>query len=572
MTEKRWIYPQPEEAVCQALYRQLGIRPVYCRLLANRGIRTFGEAKTFFRPDLSQLHDPYRMKDMRKAVQRIDRAVRTGEKILVYGDYDVDGTTAVAALLSFLQDQVPQLNAAFYIPDRHEEGYGLSRKGITQAKEGDFSLIIALDCGVKAVEQITYARSLDLDVIVCDHHLPGETLPPVHALLNPKQQACNYPYKALSGCGIGFKLMQALAIHWQLPPETALHYLDLVAISIGADIVSLSGENRVLASLGLQKINTRPLPAVSALLTISRLSGPILLKDLIFRVAPPINAAGRMGDAKTAVALLMEKDPEQAAVRAEALHALNARRKSLDKAVTAEVARRLSADKQLARRKTTVLHGADWHKGVIGITASRIMETYYRPTVILSGADGMLSGSARSVKGFDIYNALKACAHLLERFGGHALAAGVTLSAEQLTAFSEKFEEVVAGTIDPELLVPEIAIEGTLTFDDLTESFYNMLQQFEPFGPDNKQPVFALEQVSDNGYSRLLQSRHIRFELIHPAFPGRSFTGIGFNLAEKFDLVASGRPFDLCFSLEKSDFSGRSPLQLRVLDLREAKG
>lgn len=567
---KHWVYNKQDETICSTLYAQLQIRPLYCNLLVNRGIRTFAQAKAFFRPELRHLHDPYLMKDMEKAVRRIDRAIQRGEKILVYGDYDVDGTTAVAVVLSFLLEQFPLVDSDFYIPDRYEEGYGLSMQGIAHAKENAFSLIIALDCGVKATTQIAYARSLGIDVIVCDHHLPGDTLPPAHALLNPKQQGCTYPYQSLSGCGIGFKLIQALATRRHLSPEMALRYLDLVATSIGADMVPVNGENRVLASLGLKKINTDPLPAIRALTTLNRCGEPVLLKTLNFVVAPLLNAAGRMEDAKTAVKLLMEKNPEKALERAKELQALNVRRKSLDKAVTAEIADRLCTDKQLAKRSTTVLFAPHWHKGVLGITASRIMETYYRPTVILSGADDRITGSARSVKGFNIYNALTACAHLLESFGGHSFAAGITLQAEKLPAFAEKFEEIVANTLDPALLIQDIEIEGTLTFDDLTEPFYNMLQQFEPHGPENKQPVFLLEKVRDNGYSRLLQSRHIRFELIHPAFPGRSFTGIGFNLAAKFELVASGKPFDLCFSLEKSDFSGKSPLQLLVLDLKES--
>lgn len=571
MTKKRWIFTTPDEPLCRQLHLQLKIRPVYCRMLASRGIRTFEEAKSFFRPEPGHLHDPWAMKDMEKAVHRINKAVQAGEKVLIYGDYDVDGTTAVATVLAFLQTRVPRLQTDFYIPDRYDEGYGISKKGIDFAKAGQYTLIIALDCGVKAIEQITYAQSLGIDVIVCDHHLPGETLPPVYALLNPKQKDCTYPYKELSGCGIGFKLICALAAHWQMPQETAMEYLDLVMTSIAADIVPLTGENRVLAFLGLKKLNTNPLPALKALIDISRANGDLLLRDVIFMIAPRVNAAGRLGDAKMAVQLFIEKDPKKMATLAKELHQLNDRRKSLDKAMAADILHQIEADHTLSRRKTTVVFNPDWHKGVLGITASRIMDTYYRPTIILSGKNGNISGSARSVRGFNIYNALQECAPLLERFGGHFYAAGMTLKPENLEAFSQQFEEVVAHSISPEMLTPEIEIDAEVTFSELTDSFYKVLQQFEPFGPENRQPVFLLRGVKDNGYSQLIQSRHIRFEIIQPGNPNRSFAGIGFNMAEKFDLVASGNLFDICFSLEKNNFSGKSRLQLQVLDMKASK-
>ncbi len=557
--------------LCHHLQEVLGIRPVYCRILANRGIHDFREARAFFRPKVSHLHDPWLLKGMEKAVERIDEALQKEEKILVYGDYDVDGTTAVGMVFSFLKNKMSPAKMAYYIPDRYKEGYGISKKGVDYAYKQGFTLIIALDCGVKAVEQITYARSLGLDFIICDHHLPGEKPPPAYALLNPKQKQCPYPYKELSGCGIGFKLICALVQYWGLPSESAFQYLDLVATSIAADIVPLTGENRTLAFLGLKKINTHPLPALQALIEVSDIKKELNLRDVVFMLAPRINAAGRMGDARNAVQLFIETKPEKAALLAKKLHEMNAERKKLEKAITTEILNRIKRDQNFSRQKTTVLYAPDWHKGVIGITASRIMETHYRPTVILSGAEGRVSGSARSVRGFNIYNALEECKDLLERFGGHFFAAGVSLKPEHIETFSQKFEEVVSEKIDPDLLIPEVNIDAELNLADLSEKFYTMLCRFEPFGPENPQPVFLLKGARDNGFSKLIGSNHIRFELLHPSCPERSFVGIGFNLAEKFDLVASGQPFDLCFSLEKNEFAGRSDIQLNVHDIRKTE-
>ncbi len=566
--EKRWTLTQTNEQQCLRLHEGLGIRPIYCQLLIQRGIHTFEEAKAFFRPHQNTLPDPFEMKGMKKAVTRIEKAINEKENILVYGDYDVDGTTAIATVYSFLHKQYPLLSIDYYAPDRYKEGYGLSKTGIDYAQSQKIHLLIVLDCGIKANKEIAYAQSLGIDVIVCDHHLPGEQLPEAYALLNPKQKSCPYPYKELSGCGIGFKLICALAQHLRKSKETAFRYLDLVATSTAADIVPMTQENRTLTYLGLKKINEHPLPAIKALITVSRLQLPINIKDVLFMIAPRINAAGRLKHARLAIDLLVEEDEEKALSLAQELQALNDERKSLDKEISEEILNKIAHSSVLQKRKTTVMFGKQWHKGVIGIAASRVMETHYKPTVIFSQHKGKVTGSARSVKGFNIYKALKACSPFMDSFGGHQFAAGMTLKPKTFEAFSEKFEEIVASSIPPEMLIPEIKIDAEITFGDITEKFYQLLAQFEPFGPENEYPVFLLRGVKDNGYSKILKTKHIRFEIIHSACPGKTLTGIGFNLAHKFDIIASGIPFNLCFHLEKNNFNGQSKLQLRVIDLK----
>lgn len=544
-------------------------------MLLQRGIRTFDEARTFFRPQITHLHDPWLMKGMHKAVERIDQAVKNQEKILIYGDYDVDGTTAVATVYSFMREYINYKNPdakllEFYIPNRYREGYGISKEGINYAKKNHFSLMIALDCGIKAVDKIKYAHSLGLDVIVCDHHLPDHELPPAYAILNPKQPQCAYPYKELSGCGIGFKLITALAQHWQLPEKTVENYLDLVATSIAADIVPMTGENRVLVYYGLKKVNTSPRHGIEALARLSGLKKTMRVSDLVFMIAPRINAAGRMDDAHKAVHLFIEKDPDQAMAFAEMLHQDNADRKDLDKSMTEEILSMIEENVTLTARKTTVLFNPDWHKGVIGIVASRVMETYYRPTIILTKSNEQVSGSARSVKGFNIYQALDQCVGLLENYGGHFYAAGMTLKPEMVESFIEKFEEVVAGSIDPDMLIPVIQINASVRLQDLTPEFFKMIQQFEPFGPGNMPPVFQASNVYDNGYSKIIRMKHIRFEIKQNNAEdcNETLTGIGFNMAHKFDLVASGKPFDICFTLDENEWNGKISLQLRILDIR----
>ncbi len=566
---KRWVLNKANKQQAEKLQSILKIRSVYCNILTSRGINSFKEAKDFFRPQLNQLHAPAEMKDMAKAVTRINDSLSSQEKILIYGDYDVDGTTAVATVYSFLQEQQPTLSLDFYIPDRYKEGYGISKKGIDYAAKQGIRLLIVLDCGIKAIKQIDYAYSLGIDVIICDHHLPGENLPSAHAILNPKQSDCSYPYKELSGCGLGFKLISALAEDWQLPQKTAFKYLDLVTTSIAADIVPVTGENRVLAFWGLKKLNKNPLPSMKALLEVSGLQSPISIKDVAFMIAPRINAAGRLKHAQMAVNLLIEQHPDKAKQIALELHKLNDERKKLDKNTTEEIIASIQSNSKLKNRKTTVMFQANWHKGVIGIAASKVMETFYRPTIIFSEHEGEITGSARSVKGFNIYNAIKACAQTMERYGGHAFAAGMTLKPNQFELFSQLFEKEVNRTINTDMLIPEIKIDAEVTSDFLTEKCYRMLQQFEPFGPNNEQPVFLLRRVTDNGYSKIVKEKHIRFELI-PHKQIHSVAGIGFNLAEKFDIVASGQPFDICFHLEKNNFRGQSKLQLRIIDLKQS--
>lgn len=569
MQDKRWTIQPFDKEEADLLSKALGIRGIYGQLLVQRGIHTFEKAKEFFRPQITDLHDPWLMKDMAKAVQRIDMAIRNKEKILIYGDYDVDGTTAVAVVYSFLKEYYPQVG--YYVPHRYREGYGISYAGIDHAHENNFSLVISLDCGIKAVEKITYAKSLQIDVIICDHHLPDQRLPNACAILNPKQPGCTYPYKELSGCGIGFKLITALSEHWKTPHKSFTRYLDLVATSIAADIVPLTGENRTLTFFGLKKINTDPLPGLQALIELSSIrKNPqhrINMYDLVFMIAPRVNAAGRMDDAFKAIRLFVEKDPEKAKQFAEMLHQDNTNRKDLDKIITEE-ALSIISNEGLSGKNSTVLYRSHWHKGVVGIVASRIMETYYRPTIILTQSNEKVAGSARSVKGFNIYDALHQCDDLLENYGGHFYAAGMTLSPEKVEAFIERFESVVTSTIDPKLLVPEIKVDAVMQFGDIHRGVYNILKQFEPFGPENMRPVFMSTRVRDTGFSKILKQNHIHFEMKQESGP--AFSGIGFNLAEKFDIVSSGQPFDICYHIDENDWNGAISLQLRVLDIRKS--
>lgn len=577
---KRWKIRYFDEDRVAALQSALKIHPLLCRLLVQRGITTFEAARHFFRPSLDGLHSPWLMKDMRKAVERIEAAFLQNEKILIYGDYDVDGTTAVAVVYSFLLSL--HENTGFYIPHRYREGYGVSTAGIDYAKSHGYTLIVTLDCGIKAIDKIAYARSMGIDCIVCDHHLPSASagLPPAVAILNPKQQDCPYPYRELSGCGIGFKLIAALAEKKGLPPGAAHRYLDLVAISIAADIVPMTGENRVLAFYGLRKVNEDPLPGIRALMELSGLkSAPLTIRDLVFMIAPRINAAGRMDDAKKAVQLFIEADPEKALHLAGVLHTDNSDRKEMDSIITREALAMIEKDEHSPARKTTVLYQPHWHKGVVGIVASRLVESVYRPTIVLTLSNNMVAGSARSVAGFNIYEALEGCKDLLENYGGHFYAAGMTLKPENVNAFRERFEEIVAATIAPEMLIPEIVIDAEIMLKDITPSFYNILKQFEPFGPENRCPVFVARNVTDNGYSRIVKENHIRFVVQQvegcpgnspagsPPAGGTGLTGIGFYLGHKFGLLADRRPFDIAFTIEENEWNGDMNLQLKAVDI-----
>ena len=560
--EKRWKILPTDMMHERALHAVLKINPVLCRLLVQRGYPTYEKAKAFFRPALSDLHDPMLMKDMDIAVQRIMQALEEGEKILVYGDYDVDGTTSVACMYNFLSGI--HRDVLFYIPHRYKEGYGVSKTGIDYARDQGVKLIISLDCGIKAVELIDYARSLGIDFIVCDHHLPDAALPPAVAILNPKQPDCTYPYKELCGCGVGYKLMQALAAARSLPPESYERYLDLVVTAIAADIVPVTGENRILAFYGLKRVNEQPSVGIKALLDLSdKKVEEINMQNLIFMVAPRINAAGRMDDARKAVELFTQKDPDKAADLARQLHADNSDRKEADSLITQEALELLTGNPAMAMRKTTVLYQQHWHKGVLGIVASRLIETYFRPTIVLTLSEGVVCGSARSVPGFNLYEAIHGCRAYLLGYGGHFAAAGLTMLPEQVESFSEAFEQVVADNLLDEHLVPEVVIDSEISFADIKFSFYNIIQQMRPFGPENRTPVFVARNVENTALSKIVKEKHIRFVVRQ----GRHhFTGIGFGLADKFDILHSSPQIDLVFKIDENHWNNTRTLQLTVVD------
>jgi single-stranded-DNA-specific exonuclease len=566
-TGKRWtlkeIDKEADERLCQELPT---INPAICKLLASRGVRNFDEAKRFFRPQLSELHDPFLMLGMKKAVKRIQEAVEWHERILIYGDYDVDGTTAVSIVYSFLRDAYPGGDIAYYIPHRYREGYGLSKAGIDFARDHSYTLIITLDCGIKSGPLIEYARKLNIDVIVCDHHLPDDELPPAHAILNPKQSACTYPYKELSGAGIGFKLLQALATKLKLPDEAFLKYLDLVAVSIAADIVPIDGENRILAFYGIEKVNNDPSLSIKTLIELGGIKKKLSVSDLVFVIGPRVNAAGRMDDARKAVDLFIETDVEKSHLLAEALHLDNFDRKEVDRNITEEALNLLQTDKDTPDRKSTVLYQPHWHKGVVGIVASRLIDHYYRPTIVLTLSNGKVTGSARSISGFNIYEAIHACHDLLENYGGHYFAAGMTMLPERVDAFRARFEEVVASRILPEQLRPEILIDAELNFSDIRPSFYKILQQLEPFGPANMRPVFLTRRVTDfRGWSKVVKETHLRFVVQQGV--GEVVEGIGFGLAHLYPLLQAG-PVDIVYTIDENEFNGNTKLQIKVLDVR----
>ncbi|HVZ57061.1 MAG TPA: single-stranded-DNA-specific exonuclease RecJ [Chitinophagaceae bacterium] len=561
--EKRWNLLSTDEAIVARLQQTLRIHPVLCRLLALRHLATFDQARNFFRPRLEDLHDPWKMKDMDKAVSRICQALERKEKILVYGDYDVDGTTAVASLYRFLSAVHQELD--FYIPHRYTEGYGVSRAGIDFAARHGFTLIISLDCGIKSTELVAYARTQGIDFIICDHHLPDAELPGAVAILNPKQPGCPYPYKELCGCGVGFKLITALAGVLGLPPARAFEFLDLAATAIAADIVPMDGENRILAYYGLRKANEDPNPGIRALAELSGLKGELHIQNLVFMIAPRVNAAGRMDNARKAVQLFLARSHAEALQYAQQLHTDNSERKEADSLITEEALAQIATDPLASRRKTTVVYQPHWHKGVVGIVASRLIEHYYRPTVVLTRSGDYAAGSARSVPGFNLYEAVHACREHLLGYGGHFAAAGMSLALDQIEPFREKFEQVVSSSIRPEQLVPEIPVDAEITLQDIREPFYNILRQMEPFGPENPRPVFLARRVQDTGMSRILKERHVRFVVRQDQ---TTLNGIGFGLAPKFDLLREGNPLDLVFRIEENEWNGRKSLQLHVIDLR----
>lgn len=561
--EKRWNILEADQHTTANLQEALKINKTICRILTQRGIDSFDKARDFFRPQLSQLHDPWLMKDMDKAVQRIQQAFEINEKILVFGDYDVDGTTAVAAMFQFMNDLYG--NVDFYIPHRYREGYGISKIGIDHAKEKGFTLIISLDCGIKSVELIQYAATLGIDFVVCDHHLPDKILPPAVAILNPKQEDCPYPYKELCGCGVGLKLMMALCQKIGLPDSTWQQYLDLVATAIAADIVPITGENRILAWYGLEKANTNPCPGIKALMDLGGIQKRMHITNLVFVIAPRINAAGRMDDARKAVQLFIEKDSTRARSFAEMLHSDNADRREADSSITEEALRMIEQDPEHIHKKSTLVYQEHWHKGVVGIVASRLIEKYYRPTIVLTRSGDYVAGSARSVAGFNLYEAIHACREHLLGYGGHFAAAGMTLLPEQVTAFATAFENAVSAQIKPEQLIPEIIIDAPLQFNEINPGFFSILSQMEPFGPENMRPVFIAKQVQDTGFSKIVKEQHIRFVLKQQQV---TFTGIGFNMADKFPLLQQQQPLDIVFTLDENEWNGEKTIQLKMIDIR----
>ncbi|MCX6304468.1 MAG: single-stranded-DNA-specific exonuclease RecJ [Bacteroidetes bacterium] len=579
--DKCWVLKPPgDPKEVNEISKELGIDQSLAELLVQRGITTFDEAKTFFRPTLDNLFDPFLMKDMDKAIARIIRAIENKEQILVYGDYDVDGTSAVSLVYTFLH--VFHAEIDFYIPDRYDEGYGISIKGIDFAAETNVKLIIALDCGIKAVEKVAYASSKGVDFIICDHHRPGAEIPAAVAVLDPKQIDCPYPYKELSGCGIGFKLIQAYSQFNNLPFENLTQYLDLVAISIASDIVDITGENRILAYFGLKLINTRPRPGLEALLRYSAmmknddgLGGCVFIReltitDLVFMIGPRINAAGRIESGKNSVRLLITKDLEDAKHVAVQINAHNTERKTLDTFATQQAIGMIGADARLKSARSTVIYHPDWHKGVIGIVASRLTETYYRPTIVLTLSNGLITGSARSVRDFDIYEAVDACSDLLEHFGGHKFAAGLSLKPENLEAFSARFESVVRERLQGIELVPVLEVDAALPLNKINSRFYGILKQFAPFGPGNMAPLFMTKGVMDAGGSRIVGKNHLKLSVVHPDIAGGPFSAIAFQQGERFGLIEKQIPFNICYHIEENEWNGSVNLQLNIKDIKFA--
>lgn len=561
----RWtLKPKPENHKVVALKEALQVDELVAFLLVQRGITSFEEAKKFFRPSLEDLHDPYLMKDMDKAVERIEMALEKGENILVYGDYDVDGTTSVALMSTYLKTHTN--NIATYIPDRYEEGYGISFQGIDFAHDNDFSLIIALDCGVKAIDKVAYAKDKGIDFIICDHHRPGAELPNAVAVLDPKREDCEYPYKELCGCGVGFKLIQAHASQHDVSTDSLVSYLDLVATAIAADIVPITGENRVLTYYGLQVINHHPRIGIQALL--QQVDKEVLtITDVVFIIAPRINAAGRMKHGNHAVRLLTEIDYSNAVKYASEIEEFNSDRRHEDRRTTEEALTQIEQQKE-QEGYTTVVYDKTWHKGVIGIVASRLTETYYRPTLVFTKSGDFLAASARSVSGFDVYNAIEACSEFLEQFGGHKYAAGLTLKEENFPAFKERFEEVVKNTIDTHLLTPEIKIDTAIDINKIDERLMRILKQCAPFGPGNMTPVFMSESLKDTGYAKPVgeDGKHLKITVTQDG--SHKIGGIGFGLGDRFSLVSNKKSFKAVYSIDENHWNGTVSIQLKLKDLK----
>ena len=569
--EKIWKLREGADAGnVRQLSSELGVDPVLAELLVQRDVRTFEQARAFFRPNLADLHDPFLMQDMDKAVERVRQAVVTGEKILVYGDYDVDGTTAVSLVYSFLRRLTRQID--FYIPERYDEGYGVSYKGIDWAAESGFGLIITLDCGIKANEKVEYAREKGIDMIICDHHLPENELPRAVAVLDPKREDCHYPFDDLSGCGVGFKLVQAYSQRYDIPFDSLIPLLDLLVVSIASDLVSVTGENRILAHFGLKQLNVDPREGLLAMIQLSGLEpGHLTIDDIVFKIGPRINAAGRMESGRMAVELLTAQDSAEAVRIGTEINEHNNERKNIDRRITQEALEMVRSGNCLSCANATIVYNPQWHKGVVGIVASRLVEAFYKPTIVFTMSQGgLVTGSARSVHGFDLYDAIESCADLLENFGGHLYAAGLTLKEENLPAFCERIEKAISGTIIPAMQTPVVDIDAKLNFSQITPKFLRILKQFQPFGPGNSAPVFLTENVYDNGMGRKVgaEGGHLKLELIQESHPYHHISAIAFNMADFFDHIKAGNPIDVCYSIVENYYRGTANTQLRVKDLR----
>ena len=569
--ERKWILKKPADPEkVSRLGTELGIDPVLADLLVQRGVETFDEARKFFRPSLGDLHDPFLMKDMEKAVERLRKAVVSREKILVYGDYDVDGTTAVALVFSFLRPLTPEVD--FYIPDRYDEGYGVSVKGIDWAAENGFTLIITLDCGIKAIEKVAYAKGKGIDMIICDHHLPESGLPPAVAVLDPKREDCHYPFDDLCGCGVGFKLVQGYAAKYDIPFERLEPLLDLLVVSIASDLVTMVGENRVLSHYGLKRLNEAPRKGLLAMINLAKLEeGHVSIDDIVFKIGPRINAAGRMESGRLAVELLTAEDDTTAYAIGEQINVNNNDRKSVDREITQEALEMVASGNALLSGSATIVYNPLWSKGVVGIVASRLVEAYYKPTVVLTKSNGFITGSARSIQGFDLYEAIDSCADLLENFGGHVYAAGLTLKEENLEAFCRRMDAFISEKLDPESLVPIVEMDSKLDFGQITPKFFRILKQFQPFGPGNNNPVFLTEDVYDAGIARKVGAGgvHLKLDLMQESQPYRQIAAIGFNMAEFYDHIKTGSPIDVCYSIVENFYRGNSTLQLRIKDIKK---
>ena len=574
IVDRKWIVKEAGNPVLvRQLAQELGIDPVLSNLLVQRGIKSYDEAREFFRPDLSMLHDPFLMVDMQKAVDRIELAAKRKEKILIYGDYDVDGTTAVALMYIFLKTVTDEYLLNYYIPDRYDEGYGLSYKGIDYAHKKGCSLIITLDCGIKAVEKVKYAAGLNIDVIICDHHLPDAELPGAVAVLDPKREDNTYPFDDLSGCGVGFKLAQAYAMTHGIHREQVLELLDLLVVSIASDLVSVTGENRVLAYFGLKQLNSHPRKGLQSIIKLAGLDKHLItIDEIVFKIGPRINAAGRMESGRTAVDLLIAGDDESARKIGDEINNHNNERKSIDREITFEAINMVRNNSDFDNKKSTIVYNPSWHKGVVGIVASRLVEAFYRPTIVLTkSAEGFIAGSARSVAGFDLYEAIESCSDLLENFGGHTYAAGLTMKQENFEEFSRRFEEHVAGKINDDILTPIINVDSYLEFNQITPKFFRLLKQFQPFGPGNPSPVFWSERVYDNGNGRCVgtDNGHLKLELIQEENSYPAMSAIAFNQSDHFAHIQDGNPIDICYSIAENYYRGLADIQLRIKDIKD---